>query len=320
MAMSCEDIRRRLLDRDWDRAALEDAVSLAAHMAGCPACQEAADEYDQLRRLLRITEPVPGEVTGVRSTGFSRNSAERPPKGVTTNSLFQATNIMTARWAWAAALAVSLVVGIAGWALYLSPPRGAGQVAQPGPAPGGGTPRHTVPLPNGPDEPPPQVMQWTAADIERGVAVFTNVSQTFQGRTSWVAVGDRAADLGLMPAPAIPQHKVVLLRLVISHDGHQRSRTDLVIVPGQEASLDVPFEAGVVLRYHIATTADADRRLSLWAELRKPSGDGETLAALATQLKPVPGQMLSAGRLVTSSGGYNLEVSFQEKDLSGAKP
>ena len=50
-----------------------------------------------------------------------------------------------------------------------------------------------------------------------------------------------------------------------------------------------------------------------------PNG-GETLAALATSLRPLPGQVLSAGRLVTASGGYNLEISFQEKDLSGAKP
>ena len=82
------------------------------------------------------------------------------------------------------------------------------------------------------------------------------------------------------------------------------------------SALDVPFEAGQVLRYHIATTAGTGR-LSLWVEVRSPHGKGETLA---TQLKPVPGQSLSAGRLVTYTGGYNLGVCSQERELLEPNP
>jgi len=198
--------------------------------------------------------------------------------------------------------------------MYLRVPAAAPEVAQPQ-APSAGEPVHGTEDPR-PVHPPAyeQAVRWTKADVERDVQVFSNVSAAFQGRTSWVAVGDQAAELGLMPA-AGRGHKVLLLRLVVTQGEQPRSKIDLVIVPGQDASLDVPFEAGQVLGYHIATTAGPSRRLSLWAELRTPRGGGDTLAALATQLQPVPGQSLSAGRMVTSSGGYNLEISCQEKDL-----
>jgi hypothetical protein len=222
----------------------------------------------------------------------------------------------SARWSWPAALAASLLAAVAGWAMYLRTARAPGEAAGRLPSLAGAKIGPLAPPPNSRAAAAPQAAPWTGAEMEREVGVFTNVSETFEGRTSWVAMGDQAAELGLMPAPS-PHRKLLLLRLTASEGGQSRSRTDLVIVPGENASLDVPFEHGLVLRYYIATTADRDCRLSLWAEVRTPNGDGETLAALATQLRPVPGQSLSAGRLVTSSGGYNLEISFQEKNLSG---
>ena len=150
--------------------------------------------------------------------------------------------------------------------------------------------------------------------------LFDNISETFDGRASWVAVGDRGSELGLMPASTSKQGKLLLLRLAMSQGQQERSRTDLVIVPGQGANLDVPLGAGQVLHYNIAAPGGKDRRLSLWAEVRSRRDDGETLAALATSLQPVSGQVFSAGRLVTAAGSYNLEVSFDEKDRTQAMP
>jgi len=236
------------------------------------------------------------------------------------------------RWLWPAAVAASLAAGVLGWAMYLGAFRGTRDVARPQPPSAdasvgitqddGRKAQELRPVPPGvnDDTPPSSAppVEWTRADVDRQVQVFAHVSETFQGRTSWVATGDNAAELGLMPT-AGHERKVLLLRLVMSQGEQPRSKTDLVILPGQDASLNVPFEAGQILRYHIATTAGPSRRLSLWAEVRTPNGSGETLAALATQLKPVPGQSLNAGRLVTSSGGYNLEISFQEHELPKAR-
>jgi hypothetical protein len=209
-----------------------------------------------------------------------------------------------------------LLIAVTGWILYLHAAGAPGEVAGPAPSSAGAGTDPLAPSPDSRTVALRQAVQWTNADMERDVGVFKNVSETFEGRTSWVAMDSQAVELGLMPAPS--QHRnVLLLRLIISKGDQPRTRTDLVIVPGQNASLDLPFEHGLVLRYHVAATADRDCRLSLSAELRTPHGDGETLAALATQLRPVPGQLLNAGRMVTSSGGYNLEIAFQEKNLSG---
>ncbi|MGD0900060.1 MAG: hypothetical protein ABR915_19675 [Thermoguttaceae bacterium] len=303
MAMTCDEIQQCFLDRYWDRAALAEAAAISEHMARCPACCQAADEYDQLRVLLRNPAPIPKLPTVA-------------PEGPCIITHHAAWPHRPARWGWPAALAMSLLIAVTGWAMYLRTASRPGEVAGAAPSSAGTT---TDPLGQPPDRrvaAARQAVQWTGADVEREVGVFRNVSETFEGRTSWVAMGDQAADLGLMRAPS-PHRRVLLLRLMVSEGDQTRSRMDLVIVPGQDASLDVPFEHGLLLRYHIATTAERACRLSLWAEVRTPNGDGETLAALATQLRPVPGQLLSAGRLVTSSGGYNLEISFQEKDLSG---
>ncbi|MCX7425072.1 MAG: hypothetical protein NTW96_05515 [Planctomycetia bacterium] len=299
--MTCDESQRCLLDRDWDRAALDEAAAISEHVARCPACRQAVDEYDQLRALLRMPAPMPKFPTGAQEGSCTATRRTARPRRF-------------ARWGWPAALALSLLIAVTGWAMYLHTAGAPGDLAGP-PSFFAGATTDLAPSPGSRAAVARQAVQWTTADVEREVGVFTNVSETFEGRTSWVAMGERAAELGLMPAPS--QHrKVLLLRLLVSEGDQPRSQTDLVIVPSQNASLDVPFGDGLVLRYHIATTADHHCRLSIWAEVRTPNGDGETLAALATQLSPVPGQLLSAGRLVTSSSGYNLEISFQEKDLS----
>jgi hypothetical protein len=291
-AMICNEVQRRFLDRDWDQAALDEAAAILDHVSRCPACRHAVREYDQLRSLLRVPNQSPNAPIAAPEVPWNAATGQQP-----------GLRRFAGRWAWATALAASLLLAVTGWAMYLRRADAPGEVAARTPPAG----RMAAARP---------AVQWTGDDVEREVSVFNNVSATFDGRTSWVATGDGAAELGLMPAPSQPR-KVLLLRLMVSEGENLRSRTDLVIVPGQDASLDVPFQHGLVLHYYIATVADRDCRLSVWAEVRRPNGDGATLAALATQLKPVPGQLLSAGRLVTASGGYNLEIAFQEQGLPG---
>ena len=182
---------------------------------------------------------------------------------------------------------------------------------------------------------PSAIPSWTPEDIHRGVQVFQEVSKTFDGRTSWVALGDRSADFGLDTSgidsvglenqtevartPQIAQSdkpKVFLLRLVFFRGSDEKSRTDLVIVAGQNARMDLPLEPGRILHYVIGTTVGEPPKLSLWTEVRSPHG-GETVAVLATQMRPRSGDTLNAGRIMTSSGEYSLEVSFTEETLPG---
>ena len=295
---TCNDIQRKFLDHDWDQAALHDAAAILSHLEQCGECRMAVGQFEQLRSLLRIPGPVPKPPAAVAvQPKLLRRS--RSAEGGRARSLGDRHG------------------GLAGaghsrrghTGVSSARPAGGGRAAE-----AGG--RQLRPASTGSLAATP----WTGADIKREVQLFDNVSETFDGRASWVAVGDRGSELGLMPASAGKQGKLLLLRLAMSQGQREQSRTDLVIVPGQGATWTCPSGRG---RFSITISpppGGKDRRLSLWAEVRSRRDDGETLAALATSLKPVSGQVFSAGRLVTAAGSYNLEVSFDEKDRTQAMP
>ena len=314
--MICDDIRREMLDRDWDRATLGTASRVISHLDDCPACRQALEQYDTLRQLLHVAQEVPRSVgRDWAGRDWARAFPEVPKPA-------------PRRLAWAMVMAASLVAGIAGWGMYLHdrtaadrPERLADKPSalpkdadRPGPSPlaSGSAEQGAVPLTVSACGPS---IEFTPEEVTRGVAVFNTVYETFGGRTSWVAIGGHSADMGLMPTAA-ETRRVILLRLVMSRNERRVSSTDLVVVPGQIATLDVPAESNQVLHYSITTTADADRRLVLWAEVREPGAANKTLAALATTLNPVPGQVVAAGHLATSSGSYNLDVPFSEQNFS----
>jgi hypothetical protein len=298
---TCHDMQRKFLDHDWDQAALRDAAAIAAHLEQCGECRTAIAEFEQLRGLLRVPSRAPEPPAA---------AALRPEFLRQVRRLKAAERV--ARWAM---MALGLGLGIFCSTLHFYLLHPSLLAAAPRPVAAGPAPSSATGLADS-----PRVAPWTGADIRREVQLFENVSETFDGCTSWVAVGDRGSDLGLMPAPAGKPGKLLLLRLAMSQGQAEKSRTDLVIVPGQGADLDVPFGAGQVLHYNIAAPGSKDRRLSLWAEVRSRPDNGETLAALATSLKPVSGQVFSAGRLVTAAGSYNLDVSFDENDRAQTKP
>jgi hypothetical protein len=120
---------------------------------------------------------------------------------------------------------------------------------------------------------------------------------------------DSASDMGLASQPIARDARILLLRLAMVRGDNVVSRTDLAIVPGQSAILTVPFQQGRTLRYQIGTTTNEPTRMSIWVEVQTPAG-GETLAALATQLDAEPGHAVSAGRLTTAAGMYELQVDF----------
>jgi len=316
--MDCEDYCRRYLDNDWTRSSLSDAVKVAEHLCACVACRKAADQYDQVRHVL-------GSADSLSELRMTR----RPAKAAS------ATRPISIWVAATAAIAPVLAASVIGWMVYVQTQhkglakQAAKQPDEPVAFQVAGT------QPPATSHQPPTTPSWTAEDIHRGVQVFQEVSATFDGRTSWVALGDRSADFGLdtsnvdsvgldnrvgtSPTPQTVlsvKPRVFLLRLVFFRGRDEKSRTDLVIVAGQNARMDLPLEPGRILHYVIGTTVGAPPKLSLWTEVRSPHG-GETVAVLATQMRPHSGDTLNAGHIMTSSGEYSLEVSFMEETLPG---
>jgi hypothetical protein len=319
MAMNCEEIRKRYLDHDFDLVSLEVAAGLAEHFRQCNECRQAAGQYDDVRRLMRLPEEI---VAPSSPPAFAFPVPEVPQHPATASAPAmaspadakrpQSTNLPRFGMAWATALAVLLLIGASGWSLYFSRPTvestDIAHTAVPPLAPAS--------LPN--DSAEHDAARWTRADIDHGVAVFTKVSETFDGQAGWIAVGDRGTDMGLLDGLAPPQSKVLLVRLVMSRGTQPPSTTDLVIVPGQGANVELPFEPGQVLLYRIKTAPGQQTPMTLAAEVQSQD-HRNTLAGLATQLKPHAGEVVTAGQLVSQSGRYNLDVSFSETSLITAR-
>mgnify|MGYP001226556380 CR=1 FL=1 len=286
--MSCEHIQRIILDCDWNRAALDQAATVLAHLDTCPACREALGEYDALRSMLRLPESIPEP---------DEDELRRPLGGVS------ATRSSRHRiHALAVALAVAVLAAAGGWVLYFQSRHLALNDA-------------ALPTRRAPDGPMPTFPRLTGADVSRRTELFRTVSETFGGRTGWVAVTDDAADLGLMPESMASNGKVFLLRIVLSDESRPIANTDLIIRPGQAARLEVGLPSGRLLHYQVATANTLEPCVSMWAEIREAEVGGQTLAALAASIRPVSGKTIDVGRMVSTLGIYNLELSFQQEDL-----
>jgi hypothetical protein len=204
------------------------------------------------------------------------------------------------------ALAVTAVVAATGWWMYLSSPHGRNQgvVQQPAPQ----------------DDWSDESLRLTAADIDHGLNLYRNVSEVVEGRAGWVAVGAETTELGVATSPVAVRGSLVLLRLSMTRDGKVASNTDLAMLPGQTVELSVPLENRQILRYKIKTNGTTARRVSVWAEVHDAARQDQTVAALATNLSPKHGQVIRAGKLQTSEGGYELAMAFAEQEMTGNTP
>lgn len=156
---------------------------------------------------------------------------------------------------------------------------------------------------------------------EEQVGVFEHVAQVFDGHASWVALSADDSQLGVAPHTVGTQPHLLLLRLTVTQSrfSHVVSQTDLAIVPGQSASLTLPFQGGRTLHYRIAVSGEDQPRLTLWAQLEAQGGE-RTLAAMSTQLNLQPGQVSFPGQLLADGAGYQLSVGFREASPRKPRP
>jgi hypothetical protein len=171
-------------------------------------------------------------------------------------------------------------------------------------------------------------MALSPQDVETGVKVFAQVSQVFDHRTDWVLLSDRDSEVGLVSdrdSKAEPIEKtgpakgeLLLLRLTVLKGRAAISKADLVIVPGQDAEFKVSSSAGPEIRYRIATDKQDSRKIQLWVELDRPDASRRGGASLASELHVEPGQVRSAGEVVTTSGRYVVNVGFERARVAAS--
>ncbi|KKM66645.1 hypothetical protein LCGC14_1479130 [marine sediment metagenome] len=229
--------------------------------------------------LGRLTDKLAGEEKPADTAG---DDSEHPPRAASAKGL--------SRWTVGILMAAAMLVGAIGWRVF-APDKGA--------PPMGG---------HGPDV---ASIRHTPADVARQIQVFRSISEVFEGRTTWVALANGDSDLGLAGAP-VGEQRLLLVRLVLSRGGKVVSSTDLVIVPGQDATLAVPLADGRHLRYHVAAHGQPAGGVSILAAVQGADDAGGTIAALATNVDPGANGSDGAGRRVTVSGAYELVVASTE--------
>lgn len=277
--MDCNHIRQNLLDRDWTVADIDAVRRMIAHLDACPACREAHQAYDRLRNLLHDDDEIPAPPSGWLAF---QTDLRTPPVRKT---------VSRARWPLAMAAAVVLL--LIGYSVAILVGNRANRF----------------------EEAPMADLRISREDATTHAAAFRQVADVFDHRTRWLMLSEHGSGMGISQEPLPPVRRLLLIRLVLKHDGSAATTSDVVIVPGQSAELRVPLADGLIVHYHLKTASTATSRLSVWAELAQSDGTAEPLAALATQLNVSPGQSTRAGELNTISGPYQLSVAFAQVDM-----
>lgn len=288
--MSCDDYQQFLLDTQWNSATRQATLEALRHVETCQACQEALKDFDRLGETLSTfkSDAVPREGW----SAFERRVLS--PKRLSGSwRIFRAM-----------AIAASLLI-VGGLAFAI----GRQSISK---SPSGAPTAPNVQMTS-------DTLRFAPQQLSHAVNAFTQVSQVFDERASWMLISRDASDVGVSQEPvANDARKVLLLRLVLLRSGKVASDADLLVIPGQVANLTVPLQPDQSLHYRVGTSTDEPTRLSLWLEVKTPTG-GAPLAALSTNLRMQPGEKITAGQLSTSAGDYELNIGFARAALPGAR-
>ena len=285
-AMDRETAKMMLLEYGWDAAERQRIATLMDFVRQDAECQLAAVEYDRIRGTLCADAAEDWQAAEVEhhvaGPAYASAAAHRP--------IFW--------WRTAGVAAGLLMVLSLGWQYFARGPQA---------GPGERQTNHAGLL-------------LGTQEVQNSIAAFRQVAGVFGPQTSWLLLGDRASDVGLTGEPPSSEAQLLVLRLVVENGGEVVSQSDLVIVPGQSASVTVPLAGGPRLHYEVTLSDDAITRLSLWAELLGDAGEHQTLAALATDLPLEAGRVFDGGEMATTNGNYALRIAMARASNGEHRP
>lgn len=288
--MSCDDFKETLLDFDWDEATRKRAAALLDHLASCPECRAAAQDFERLRGSLAApgsdAEPINGWSDFERQLNACSKVARPSPWRLPLMALA------------ASLIIAAVIIHYCRTLVPRQPVSVAAVKAASGPA---GDKASLLPQ-----------------KIQFDLQAFDQVSRYFDGHASWMLVSDGASDVGTTGDTIMESRKVLLLRLTLTQGRAVTSDADLLVVPGQTANLIVPVKGGQSLHYRIGTSAEEPTHLSLWLEIQE-SQTGRSIASLSTHLQLEPGQGFRVGQLASSAGTYALQIGFEREDMPADK-
>jgi hypothetical protein len=311
--MPCDAIQQFLLDADWDAGRRREVAEILRHAEQCEECQAALRDFDALRRACAPGDEPSSEPQGGwaamddRLAAAVRSRAEqvRQESGPAEAGGQLPLRQNPARrehlpYTWLRpilALAAAVLIAAGGFAAsWLLAPRPVRIVVKPA------------------EREPVRLTTLTPPEVSRAARKFRQVSQIgYEGRAGWMLVSGTESSVGIIPRGAPLTNKVLFLRLMLRRGSDVVSDSDLMVRAGQKADLSVPMRDGQSLRYRVGTSLNDPTHLALWLDLNSPGGS-EPLAALGTNLQVEPGRMVTAGKLATSAGQYELNIEFASAD------
>jgi hypothetical protein len=283
--MNEQDFQLEILNGDWTQARLARAEWVLSHLAKSHTARERLREYDAVRQSLR------GEDHDIEPAGGWEAFEER-----CNQSIGRWRPVFAGRRTLALAATVLLAVS-AGWfgrSLFasLSISTSGNMVAS--------------------------SQQWAPQDVLGQVRVFDEVASVFDQRAGWVAVSAGSSEVGLASHPIRSDAELMLIRLSILRDGMRASQTDLVMVPGQAASLRTPLPGNCVLHYQLRVSEEKPSTLDVQISLMDVSQGDEPTAMLTTTLPMNGHNVRSAGQLTTAAGTFSVNIGYVRAPRGGS--
>lgn len=290
--MSCELFRRFALDQNWDSATRRRAVQTLQHLDSCAECQQAIGDYDRLRQTLgTFATQVDPPVGWDDIAKYPQSAPPRPARATGRTP----TSRYPSRWriAWTAIAASIFVAASVAFELGQA-------IARP------------VSLERpigliGADH------AFSPKEVQRELDDFAELSRSSNRPVAWMVATNSMSNMGFADDAQPLTRRLLLLRLKLTHGPEVTSSADLLIIPGQSANFTISASRGPALHYRVRTSAEDPARISVSLEMVRPQ-IADPVAALATNLRLIAGEKLTAGRLVTADGEYELNLSFAYDD------
>jgi hypothetical protein len=330
--MNCETAQETVLDAERGAAVVESELTAArAHVEACGTCRAAVADLRRIRTALqrfdRAAEPRGGwdEFTQRLVSSIARPPVEEESEHCAVVARRWAGDAALVKsagdngrrrgwvsWRFLAAAAACVITGVLGYGVGR---HGAGTTRPPFDSPVLHAVGATLPA---------ALLRagFSAEQAREAVNVFTVLwkDQTAGNRTSWAVVDGNATGMDferiegdgatVAESPA-PVGRVWLLRLTAVRDTEVFAFS-VAMLPGRTAdvTLSLGGNGDQKLRYLIATSADASPRATVWADLQNK--DGRVIATAGRDVQLTTGEAISAGRLASPGGGYDLKVAFAD--------
>lgn len=150
----------------------------------------------------------------------------------------------------------------------------------------------------------------TQEEINKQRAIFEQVSKVFDNQLGWVASASSDAGMGLAHHKVPRDSTLFVMRFCLEADHDQSYISDLAILSGESAQLEIDLNERSRVRYSIMALDGNQNRVVLQMEMYDPQQSNTAIASLRTELQLTGPKMIEVGEIRTLQGSYQMRMAF----------